>query len=177
MEPFDKLKKTCPKSYQMFVSWLIADNVIDFNVFMKSGMMRKYSFVRKYFGYSGVVDITMHEDIAKKEICHIFEDYESLIIRYPNGVPDKLKELNNMSNFEKDKYYQANRSSNINISLCHAICQNSQYCRPSLKDALKVRVITVLEEIVKNRRDVALKEDMFWENARKDFKKELVAPF
>lgn len=150
---------------------------MDYGTFMKSGVFRQLSFVKKFFGYSSIVDISTAESFAIDEINRIFEGYENLLIRYPQGVPDKLKILQNMSNAERGSYFDDDVSGKVRISLCHAVCRISRGNRLSLKDSLSPRVVSTLEQIAANRLTWHKSEEEFWNLAIKQSKEKIEVPF
>lgn len=173
------LQKKYPNTTSRFIAHVVYGKYMDIHEFENSDFGTRYIMVREFFGYQRRYDIDMSVQDIQKHIITLFEDFETLGQRYPQGVPNFLKILNLMSNAEKTEYFEKNYQSSTVICLHHALCPRTHFNEPSLKDALKPRVRTVIEEIALNRLDVAHKEEEFWEAVKKEFKerKELVAPF
>lgn len=177
MKTMEFIADMYPQSFRMFDNSLYIEYGIDSKEFANTGIFRQLSFVKRFFGYSSIVDISVPESEAVKEIIHIFEDYESLMIRYPDGVPDKLRILNHMSNLERPDYFEKDTAGKVRISLCHALCRISHGNRLSLKDSLVPRVLSTLDQIVAEKLAWQKSEEEFWNLALKQSREKVEAPF
>lgn len=171
------LHKKAPNTTTRFLLDLSTTKGIGTKEFESKQMWERLSYIKGYLGYCKYVDKSLEQDIIKKDIITLFEEFESLIIKYPNGVPNFLKVLNEMSNSDKTEYFEKNYIRQINISLNHALVPNNRLNRPSLKDSLKSRVLSTIEQISLNKLESSRIEQEFWEMTIKEFKKELIPPF
>jgi hypothetical protein len=173
----DALLQIAPNSTKMFFSNLMLNYGIGIREFEASDFFVRYAQVRRYFGYSMNIDINQSVENIQAEIKKMFIEYEELIIKYPDGVPDPIKRLKEMSNAEKDAYIDESYKRSVNISLCHALVNNMRFKLLSLKDALKARVMTTIEQISNEKANSLIEEQKFWQDAMNSFNKDDVVPF
>lgn len=176
MRMTEYLSKIAPNSTHRFLSEMMYRYGIGAAEFESKPLHNRLVKVREYFGYSMNVSESLSEKEMKDEITKIFTDYEDLIIRYPNGVPDMLAKIKNMSNAEKDAYVSKYYVRQVNISLSHSLVKFIGK-RSSLRDCVIDRVLTQLEVM---SREKALKEasdEKFWNDIIKNFDPALVPPF
>jgi hypothetical protein len=145
--------------------------------FESKDLFFRYTQIRRYFGYSMNIDVSLPEVKIQEEIKRMFSEFEQLIVLYPDGVPNRLKEMNLLSNAEKDAILEKYWKRIINTSLCQALVPNTHFNRPSLKDALIARVLTIIEEISAEKARYAKIEANFWDSIKKEFSKEEIMPF
>ena len=171
------LQKKYPNTVSKFIADIIYNKFIDIHEFENMDFGSRYILVKQFFGYEKRYNPDMSVSDIQKHIISLFEDYETLDQRYPQGVPNFLKILGLMSNAEKTEYIDKNYKSSNVICLHHAICPRTHFNEPSLKDALRPRVRTMIEEIALNRQDVARIEAEFWINTIKQSKVVETIPF
>jgi hypothetical protein len=178
MKMLEFLTSIAPNTINRFLSELMLNYGIGSREFESEDLLVRYVQIRRYFGYSMTIDRSLPEKEIQEEIKKIFSEYEEILIKYPDGVPDKLKAMNrNMSNKEKDVLLEKYWRRIINISLCYALVPNTHFNRPSLKDALIARVTTIIEQISAEKAKWLKIERHFWESIKKEFNSEEVTPF
>ena len=171
------LQKKYPNTVSRFISDVTFNKYIDLNEFEKMDFGSRYILVKGFFGYERRYNTDMSVADMQKHIVYLFEDFETLIQRYPQGVPNFLKILNNMSNADKTEYLEKNYKSSTVISLHHALCPRKHFNEPSLKDALIARVLPIIEQIALNRQDSERTEAEFWINTIPQSKVKELIPF
>lgn len=170
------LNNIAPNTTQRFLSDIMYNYGIGAAEFEKKTIYNRLIEVRRYFGYSAVADLKMSEKQVKDEIIALFTDYEDLILRYPNGVPDPLKQMKEFTNQQKSDYIDKHYTRQINMCLHHAMVKYTGK-RVSLKDALVDRVLTAVE--VKARETVRKQQEdeKFWNDVIKNFDPNEIPPF
>jgi hypothetical protein len=178
MKMIEFLTGLAPNTTRQFLGELMLNYGISAKEFEAEDLLVRYVQIRRYFGYSMTIDRSLPEKDIQEEIKKIFGEYEEILIKYPDGVPDKLKAMNrDMSNKEKDVLLEKYWRRIINISLCYALVPNTHFNRSSLKDALIARMTTIIEKISAEKARYVEIERNFWESIKKEFNSEEVTPF
>lgn len=179
MNYFSEIAKKCPVTVSRFSSDLMFRYGLTLPEFKDSGLYLQYRSVKRYFGYSLNVEINLSDDVVVNEIKAIFDEYENILLKYQPEftVPDPLKRIMNMSNAEKTAYIEENFKREVRVCLYHALGSISHFKRPSLSDALVTRSRTIIEAIAAERAESIKSEELFWEEARRTYDKNAVAPF
>jgi hypothetical protein len=177
MRMIDALLQVAPNVTKQFLDNLLFTYGVTPKDFETKDIIKRYIEVKRYFGYS--MDLPTDKSIAdiQKEIKFIFEGYELLMQKFPFGIPDPMKNLKEMSNIEKEKYFDEHYTILINISLCDALVRNNSSNRPSLKDALIARVLSRIEQISAEKARKDAEETKFWNETIKNFDKDEIPPF
>jgi hypothetical protein len=171
------LQQKYPNTVSKFISDVTFNKYINLNEFEEMDFGSRYLLVKSFFGYEKRYDTRMSVEDMQKHIIYLFEDFETLNLRYPQGVPNFLKILNHMSNADKTEYLDKNYKSSTVISLHHALCPRKHFNEPSLKDALVARVLPIIEEIALKRQDNERTEAEFWINTIPQSKVKETIPF
>jgi len=173
----EALMDIAPNTTRKFSLWLMESYGMSIKEFENARSKRKYYEVSKFFGYPLDKDTFLSVDQIIAFIKDKFTSYEEILIKYPDGVPNFLKQLKDYSHEKKTKWLEENFTRAINISLCHALIKGNRHIRISLKDALIERQLTVLERASKFELDKQVAEQQFWNDTIKNFIKDEIAPF
>jgi hypothetical protein len=171
------LQNKYPNTVSQFISDVTFNKYINLNEFEEMDFGSRYILVKGFFGYERRYNTDMSVSEMQKHIISLFEDFETLKQRYPNGVPNFLKILNHMSNAEKTEFLEKHYKTSTVISLHHALCPRTHFNEPSLKDALRARNIPMIEQISLERQDSTRIEAEFWINAIKQSQIKETIPF
>ena len=166
-----------PNTTKRFLSDLLLNYGIGVNELEESNLPTRYMQIKRFFGYSMNHDESLSEKQIQEDIKNMFREFEDLIIKYPDGVPNTLKMMNSMSNADKNKFFEERYKSDIRISLCHAIMPITHFNMPSLKDALVPRSLSIIEVISSEKLERMKSEQEFWTNIKKEFNDEEQLPF
>ena len=166
-----------PNTTKRFLSDLLLNYGVGVYELEGSSLPARYMQVKRFFGYSMNHDESLSEKQIQDDIKRMFREFEDLIIRYPEGVPNTLKMMNSMSNADKNRFFEEKYKSDIRISLCHAVMPFTHFNRPSLKDALTARVMSIIEVISSEKLERIKSEQEFWTNIKKEFNDEEQLPF
>jgi hypothetical protein len=173
----EALFNIAPNTTKMFASWLMENYGMSLKEFEKKTPQRKHFEVSKFFGYQ----LIQHTEKSVTEIIafikEVFVGYEQLINKYPDGVPNFLKQLKEMPNDQRTGLIQKHYIRDINISLCHSVIKGNNIVRVSLCDAIKQRILTRIELESKIINDKKIIDEQFWINTIKNFIPDEIVPF
>jgi hypothetical protein len=176
MRMTEYLSKIAPNTTHKFLSEIMYKYGIGASEFESKTLYNRLIKVREYFGYSMTISDSLSEQDMKDEIIKLFTEYEELIIGYPDGVPDFMAKIKNMTNAERSEYIDKNYKRQVNISLSHSLIKFIGK-RSSLRDAIIDRVLTQLEQMSREKALKEAEEEKFWNDIVKNFDKSLVPPF
>jgi hypothetical protein len=155
-----ELLKEFARTEKQFISWFWERYQQPPEIFDKAPFIHQCETIWRFLGYpvDAPVDwtITYSEEFTR----NVLYLYEALLIKYPDGVKDALKELKEMSYTERKlKYPQLEEAANIMHSLNEAIIEVDKYHikarpLPSLNDAIIMLKRMIMAPVV---------EDTFWE--------------
>lgn len=177
MKMTDALMQIAPNTTKEFLSYLMYNFGMSANEFETKELPRRYLEIRRFFGYSKTIPDDMPGKEMQADIKHLFKDYEDIMAANPDGVPDRLKAIKNMTLDEKAVYIKEHWTSPINTSLCHSLIPRTVISLLSLKDALVARVLTQIEKITSERLRKEAEDVIFWNNTLKNFNKDEIVPF
>lgn len=171
------LYEIAPNTTRMFASWLMEGYGLSLPEFEKSIPKRKFYEVSRYFGYplEENTQLPVSEIIAF--IKEKFADYEALMTKYPDGVPNPMNILKEMSHADREVWLAKYFTRMINISLHHALVNGNNLIRVSLRDSLIARQLNAIERSVKYDNDRKAEEEKFWVDIIKNFDPQAMAPF
>lgn len=171
------LYEIAPNTTRMFASWLMEGYGLSLVEFDKATIKRKYYEVCKYFGYPLEENTSLPTDEIILFVKKTFADYENIMRKYPDGVPNPLHIIKEMSHEEKDKWLAKHFVRVINISLRHALIEGNGLKRVSLRDSLIERKLSIKEVAAKHIAENKAIVDRFWQDTIKNFNAQEIAPF
>lgn len=171
------LFEIAPNTTKLFASWLMENYGLKLSEFESYTPKRKFLEVSRYFGYPLDEDTKLPTEEIVSFIKKTFSDYEQIILKYPNGVPNLLNELKAMSNADHTLWLEKHFYRTINISFCHAVVSGNKIIRISLHDAIKDRQLNKLELAQRYDYDRQREEERFWEDTIKNFNENEIVPF
>lgn len=171
------LNSIAPNTSRNFFSDIMYNYGIGVKEFEEKTLLNRLIQIRRFFGYSMNVTSDMSQKEMQEEITAMFTDYELLMIKYPEGVPNKMKIITHSSNADKETLCSFESERQINISLCLALVKRTHIQTISLKDALVARILSNIELISAENARKALADELFWENIKKEFSKDVIPPF
>lgn len=177
MKMSEYLSSFAPNTTRKFFSEIMYNYGMGVDEFENKSLFNRLIEIHRYFGYSMTLDPNLSEKQMKDEITDIFREYESLMLRYPDGVPDLLGQLKAMSNVEKTAWLEKHYTRLINISLCNSLVKGGPLKTISLRDALVARVMSQIELARKYDQDRQEEEEKFWNDTIKNFNREEIIPF
>lgn len=173
----ESLSKIAPNTVRFFASWLMEGYGMSLKEFENAIPKRKYYEVSKFFGYPLIENTTLSVSEIIQFIKTKFEEYEQIIIRYPDGVPNPLTAIKEMNHAEREIWIAKSFKRVINISLYHSLVAGNKIIRVSIADALKKRSYSSFEMKLKVQHDKDTADQLFWENIIKNFDKNEIIPF
>jgi len=173
----EALYEIAPNTTRMFASWLMEGYGLSLPEFEKSTPKRKFYEVSRYFGYALEENTQLPVPEIIAFIKEKFADYESLMVKYPDGVPNPMHKLKEMSHSDREIWISKNFIRVINISLQHALVSGNNLVRVSLRDSLIAKQLNAIEQYTKQRLENEAKEEKFWSDVVKNFDPQAVAPF
>ena len=173
----ESLSSIAPNTVRFFASWLMEGYGMSMKEFESAVPKRKFYEVSKFFGYPLIESTPLPVSEIIKFIKTRFEEYEQIIIRHPDGVPNPMTAIKEMNHADRELWIAKNFKSVINISLSHALVAGNKIVRISLADALKKRTYSTFEMELKAQHDKDAEDQLFWENIIKNFDKNEIVPF
>jgi len=173
----DVLSAIAPNTVKKFLSDIMYNYGIGVAEFEAKHLGDRYDEIKRYFGYQREHQDSMTVEEIQVDIKKMFSEFEEISIKYPFGVPDRLKEIKDMSNQQKSEYIEKFEKRTINICLHHSIIKRKHSYGPSLKDSLVARVMSKKEQIESETRKRIKSDEEFWAKAMKEFNKDEIAPF
>ena len=173
----EALYEIAPNTTKMFASWLMEGYGLSLPEFEKATPKRKFYEVSRYFGYALDENTSRPVPEIIAFIKEKFADYESLMVKYPDGVPNPMHKLKEMSHADREIWISKNFIRVINISLQHALVKGNNLVRVSLRDSLITRQLNAIERAVKYDNERKAEEEKFWLDIIKNFDPQAVPPF
>jgi hypothetical protein len=177
MRMSEYLNQIAPNTAKKFFSDIMYNYGVGVKEFEEKSLLARLVEIRRFFGYSMTINPDVSEKDMQDDIKFMFEDFELINLKYPDGVPDVMKRLKEMPNKEKTEYIEKHYRRQINMSLCHALVKGGKLKTISLKDALIARVLSQIEQMSAVEAQKALAEEEFWNNIIKNFNPEEIPPF
>ena len=173
----ESLMSIAPNTTKMFSYYLMESYGLSMKEFESTVPKRKFYEVSRFFGYPLEENTDKPVDQIIAFIKSLFEEYESLMMKYPDGVPDGLKILKEMNHQQREVWIKKNFVSTIRISLKHALVPGNNIIRITLRDSLIKRLMSALELEIKEKREKDIADNLFWENIIKNFDRNEIVPF
>lgn len=159
------------KSY--FLNWMMETYGVDKFNFDSAPWVEQCRAIARYLGYPVEFPAAWTNEYLENKIRDYLYLYESARLRYPYGIEDPVKAINEMDYNQREKLHpEMHKPADILRSLRDALVPLTKdykmTVRPSLHDAL-----------IEMDRPVAplVDEEAFWDQTIQDSWKKLVAPF
>jgi hypothetical protein len=172
-----ELLKRFPLSEREFMSWFENHYKLYKDIFEKAPFDRQCEAIWRYLGYP--VDVPPGWSLQKVEdhTKNILYIYEQLLIKYPGGPPDVLKNLKEMNYQEREiKYPDMDKPANILHSLNEAIIKRGKYeiiVSPVLQ-SLRDAIIDLRQIIICRPLNI---DEPFWEEVKNNKRIKENVPF
>jgi len=173
----DSLNKIAPNTTMRFLATIMYDYGRTAEEFEELPLQQRLMMVKRWLGYSMTQEPGLDTESVISKIKALFEENERIILKYPQGAPDILKQLKYMSNEDKTKYLSEFNKRIIKICLHHALIHGYSLIRLSLKDSLIARQLTMAEVQSKQELEKQNKDLQFWKEIINEFKKDEIVPF
>jgi hypothetical protein len=171
------LYEIAPNTTKMFASWLMEGYGLSLPEFEKATPKRKFFEVSRYFGYPLEDNTQLPVSDIIVFIKEKFAEYEAIMIKYPDGVPNPLLAIKEMNHTDREVWLSKHFTRMINISLQHALVDGNNLIRISLKDSIKDRQLNAIERAAKFNKEHQIAEEKFWQDIIKNFDPQAVPPF
>lgn len=162
------------RSEKQFINWFWQQYSQPPEIFEGAPFVHQCEAIWRFLGYP--VNAPVHWTIQQCEdyTRNVLYIYEALLIKYPDGAPDHLKKIKEMTYSERRlKYPQLEAAADILHSINEAIVELDKYKikarpLPSLNDAIIMLKRIIMAPVV---------EDTFWEDIKLISKRNEDAPF
>lgn len=171
-----EILKEFPKSEKQFFAWFWDKYSQPPTVFEKAPFIPQCEAIWRFLGYPVNAPSDWTISYCEEFTRNVLYIYECLLIKYPEGPRDALRDLKDMSHEERKlKYSHLEMAADILHSLNEAIVEIDKYKMkarplPSLNEAL-----IMLKQII--FAPVKVVEDTFWEDIKTKHRKNETAPF
>ena len=169
-----EILKEFPLSEKKFLNWFWERYSQPPDIFEGAPFVHQCEAIWRFLGYPVTAPAKWTIKYTEQFTRNVLYIYNELLIKYPDGPPDVLRKISEMSHSErKIKYPELEKPADILHSMNEAIVELDKYKinikpLPSLSDALTMLKSIILAPVI---------EDTFWEDIKTKNRKHEVPSF